>query len=171
LKIAICSNIAGAGKTSVANYLKKKYKFKHLNFAEGIYEIARKYFGMEIKDRGLLIQIGEKLREIDKMVWIKHTVKRIQSKPKRNIVIADMRKEIEFDEMIKQGFYPVRICCGRKVAIDRIIERDGFCDESLLDSQVEIETREIPMTELYNDGSFEKLFKQVDDLVLRLKER
>lgn len=166
IRIAICSNICGAGKTTVANYLEQQHGFKQLNFADGIYDIAEKYFGMEVKDRGLLIQIGEKLREIDEFVWVKHILKQIQHS--ENVVIGDMRKTIEYDALIKENFYPIRICCPRDVAVQRLYARDGTCDLELLDSQTEIETRGIEMEEIENNGSLEDLYQKIDKLIERL---
>jgi len=123
---------------------------------------------MEVKDRGLLIQIGEKLREIDEFVWVKYTLKQIQHS--ENVVIGDMRKGIEYDALIKENFYPIRICCPRDVAVQRLYARDGVCDVDLLDSQTEIETREIPMVEIYNNRSVENLYNQIDKLILILRE-
>ena len=60
----------GAGKDIFADYLVDNYGFKKIAFADGIYEIAYKYFGMTIKDRDLLQKIGEKMREIDPLVWV-----------------------------------------------------------------------------------------------------
>lgn len=173
-KIILCSNISGAGKDTVADYICEKYDFEKLYFAEGVYEIAKKYFDMgKKKDRNLLQQIGMKMREIDELVWIKYVINKsikILRKDKK-ILISDMRFFNEYDIMVSLGFIPIRVVCDRDIAIQRLITRDGVCDESLLDNGSETETRNIDMEQLQNNGSLEDLYRQIDDLVVRLRER
>lgn len=75
----------GAGKTytlgRLAEYLKNNYDIalNKCSIASGIKEIATEYFGMKEKNRRLLQQIGEKMREIDEDVWIKALILKIQN--------------------------------------------------------------------------------------------
>lgn len=163
MKIIICSNIAGAGKDVARLYLEEKYGFKGFSFADKIYDIARDVFNMNQKNRALLINIGEKMREINPYVWINYTFN-IANKYK-NVVISDMRKIEEYEAAIGNDFFPIRIVCDRNIAIQRIINRDGICDESLLDHAVETGTREIKMREIDNNGTFVDLYNQIDSLI------
>ena len=70
----------GAGKSTLAREISQFYaargvNFKTDSFAEGVREVARDLFGMTRKDRGLLISIGNKMREIDPDVWAKRVVR------------------------------------------------------------------------------------------------
>lgn len=163
-KIAICSNIAGAGKDIMANYLKEKHGFTSLSFAKPIYEIAEKYFNIKIKDRMVLQGIGESLRQVDSNVWINYLFSKI-NKNKTKVVISDLRRLDEYERIINEGFTPVRIVVDRNKAIDRLKERDGNCDIALLDNYVESETRNIPMHEIHNDGSIEDFYRKIDEFV------
>lgn len=162
-KILICGNIAGCGKSTVARYLEEKYGFKELYFAEGIYEIAYKYFGMANKERKLLIDIGQKMREINPDIWVDYTMHRSQQY--EISCISDCRQENEYYQSVVNGFLPIRIVANRNIAINRIIKRDGKCDVDLLDSAGEIGTRHIPMIEINNDKDIEHLHRQLDDLL------
>jgi dephospho-CoA kinase len=167
IKIIICSFIAGSGKDTCADYLVKKYNFNKLAFADKIYSIAYDLFEMTTKNRELLINIGEKLREIDPYVWINYTYKKAEEyiKQGKNIVISDCRKIEELETGLNKGYIPIRIVSNRDIAIKRLIKRDGKCDESLLDNPVEIGTRSAEMIEIYNNDTIEELYRQVDGLI------
>ncbi|MFI8671937.1 dephospho-CoA kinase [Bacillus paranthracis] len=125
IKLSLNNYIAGSGKSTIASYLVEKHGFVVYNFADKIYELAEELFGMKIKDRNLLIAIGEKLREIDKMVWIKETLKRIEAEGNPRIVIADTRKLIEFAYLLEHGYEQAMVFCPEEVALQRLRERDG----------------------------------------------
>ena len=166
-KIIISGNIAGSGKDTMADYLVRKYGYNKLFFADGIYNIARNLFGMEGKNRALLQSIGEKMREIEPLVWINHEMKKVAKliSDEQKVVISDLRRENEYIRAVEEGFLPIRVVCDRDVAIKRIVERDGFCDESLLDNESENGTRSIPMLQIYNNGTVKELFENIDKLV------
>ena len=50
------------------------------SFASGVREVARNVFGMT-KNRELLIQIGNKMREIDPDVWAKRVIREADNHP------------------------------------------------------------------------------------------
>jgi hypothetical protein len=167
-KIIICSNIAGAGKDTVRLFLEEKYGYAGLSFAEPIYDIAIEYFDMKSKDRQILQRTGEAMRSVKESVWVDYAFKKVREMEERNyrvFCISDMRRENEYIRAIEEGFFPIRVVCDRDVAIQRIIERDGHCDVNLLDNESESGTRHIAMTEIYNNGSFEDLYKQIDEVV------
>jgi hypothetical protein len=168
-KIIICSNIAGAGKDAVRLYLENEYNFYGLAFADPIYHIAQEYFDMQGKQRDTLQKVGEAMRSVKESVWVDYAFKTIKDCEEmwevKNFIISDMRRENEYIKAIEEGFFPIRVVCDREVAIQRIIERDGHCDISLLDNESESGTRHIAMTEIYNNGSFEGLYKQIDEVL------
>lgn len=171
LKIMICGNVAGCGKSTMAKYLETQYDFKEFSFAEPIYYIAYNVFRMKKKDRSLLQNIGEKMREIDPDVWVKYTYSDTDLYIEDfNIVISDLRRKNEFDAGIEKGFIPVRIVCDRDIAIKRIEERDGSCDVSLLDHDAEVGTRDLILPQIINNGSFTSFYDQIDEFVKSLKQ-
>jgi dephospho-CoA kinase len=168
-KIIICSNIPGAGKDTVAEYLRDEYNFLNFSFAEPIYSIAKQYFEMKNKDRALLQKIGEAMRSVKDTVWVDYTFNRIKNLEEKTIrskfSISDLRRKNEYDRAIQEGFFPIRVVCDRDVAIKRIIERDGHCDVSLLDNESESGTRHLPIFEVYNNGTKKEMHKQIDALM------
>jgi cytidylate kinase len=106
MRIALCGKIC-AGKTHVAKLLANKYNLEIFSFAAKIKEIAKDLFSMKTKDRKLLQQIGDKMREIDENIWIKFLIKQIEGK--NNIVIDDLRLQNELDVLKKNGFTIIRL--------------------------------------------------------------
>jgi dephospho-CoA kinase len=168
-KIIICSNIPGAGKDTVAEYLRDEYNFLNFSFAEPIYDISRQYFNMQGKSREILQRVGEAMRSVKDTVWVDYTFNRIRNleekTPRSKFSISDLRRINEYERAIQEGFFPIRVVCDRDVAIQRIIRRDGHCDESLLDNESESGTRHISMLEIYNNGTTEELYRQIDVLI------
>jgi dephospho-CoA kinase len=173
IKIALCNYIAGAGKDTIASYLVENHGFKKYALSDGIYEIAEKYYGMQIKDRALLHHIGEKLREYDPMLWIKYTVKRIKDDGHDRVVITDVRKLLELSYLQETGWNPVMVYCDPKVAIKRIEERDGQANEELvmnsnLENQLRIFKDEIKTID--NTDCFDETVKEIDAFVKYLEK-
>lgn len=172
MKISLCNYIAGAGKSTIAKYLVEEHGFKEYALADGIYEIAEKYYGMKIKDRTLLHHIGEKLREFDVMLWINYTLNRIKEEGHERVVITDTRKLLEMAYLQEVGFENVMIYCDPKVAIERIKERDGVVNEDLIiNSDLENQLRPLKdsMKVIENDIDFEEVKKEIDALVKALE--
>lgn len=153
-----------SGKDTIGDYLIKKYGFNRIFFAEGIYEIAYKYFGMTNKSRVLLQAIGEKMREIDKDVWVNYTYNQINNYI--NYCATDIRRENEYIEGLKYGFLPIRISADFDLRVQRAIKRDGFYpDISLWENESEIGADPFDYIEVINNGTFNELYQQIDDIM------
>lgn len=158
---------AGAGKDEVADYLVAEYGFKKLSFASKIYDIARDIFGMRDKDRQLLQQIGQKLREIDPDVWVKHTFKEAAKYEK--VVISDCRQENEYKMGIKRGFYPVRVKADISTRKQRLIDRDGVNPRlELLENKCETGADQFKYYEIDNNDDLKSLYSKIDKLIQEL---
>ena len=106
------SGAMGSGKTSAAEYAHSLHPNSViLSFAGPIYEIARKYWGMESKNRDLLIFIGETWRARDQMIWIKIMLRKIKSYNNKGIsvIIDDLRLPAEFESLSSAGVHLVRL--------------------------------------------------------------
>ena len=100
-KIAIAGKMA-SGKSTLANLLVEKEQFRKFSFATGVKHVATQVFGMTIKDRDLLIQIGNKMREIDPQVWIKYLLREAENTEK--VVVDDLRYPNEYIALRNAGF-------------------------------------------------------------------
>ena len=160
----ILNGRAGAGKDTFADYLVQNYGFKKLAFADGIYEIAYKYFDMKIKDRALLQAIGEKMREINPLVWVNATFKEAEKYDK--VVISDCRRENEYSVAIKKGFLPIHIEADLNKRIERIYKRDGVYPVlELLENESETGADGLDFITVDNNGTKEELYKQIDEIM------
>jgi hypothetical protein len=156
----IVNQWAGSGKDTTADYLVEKYGFTKIALADYIYVIARELFGMTIKDRELLIAIGQKMREIVPTVFIDYTLRKAQQYDR--IIITDVRQDNEYRIILNKGFLPIKPVAEKENCITRIILRDGTCDVSLLNIQSEIGASKYPSIELNNNGDKKDLYMQLD---------
>lgn len=160
----ILNSRAGGGKDTFADFLVDNYGFKKITFAEGIYDIAYKYFGMTYKNRELLQNIGQKMREVDPLVWVKYAFK--QAEQYEKVVISDCRQRNEYSFGLEKGFLPIHIDVKRDLRIKRLEERDGFYpDLSLLENESEVGADGLDYITVDNNGSLEDLYLQIDDIM------
>ena len=97
MKIAI-SGPMGSGKTTIANLIKEtNNEYQIYSFGQKIKDIAYELFNMNknFKDRSLLINIADKMREIDPDVWAKYIIN--QTNSYNHCIIDDLRFQNELD--------------------------------------------------------------------------
>ncbi len=151
-----------SGKTYFSNLLISKIKEKDpdaviykVSIAQKIKDIATDVFGMKEKDRRLLQQLGSKLRDIDKDVWIKYLSNNIESNKKFPFVVDDVRfsNEIAYLDNIKKPngentmLYIVRLVTSEKDRIKKYKEiygREPTFEE--LNDATESEIDKLPYT-------------------------
>lgn len=100
IKIAFTGK-AGSGKTSAAIYLQNNYDFTIISFATKLKHFVDQMWGKYPKKRrGLLQEVGMKMREIDDKIWINFLLREtlLEKDPmirytwnNTNLVIDDMR--------------------------------------------------------------------------------
>lgn len=93
MKIAIYGPMC-SGKTTVADIIKEiNPKYEIFSFGKKIKTIAKELFDMKGKNRSLLINIADKMREIDEDVWAKYIIE--QTKDTDFCLIDDLRFQNE----------------------------------------------------------------------------
>jgi dephospho-CoA kinase len=153
----------GAGKDALADHIVQKYRFTKIAFADPIYEIAYKYFGMKYKTRELLQNIGQKMREVKGSVWIDYLFNKIESSDNKLWIISDLRQANEYSIALEKGFLPLRISADLDLRIDRLWKRDGhYPDAALLENESETGADKYKYFEINNNGTLEDLYKQID---------
>lgn len=154
----VLNGLPASGKDTVADYLVKEYGFTKMAFADGIYQIAEDYFGMKTKDRQLLRDIGEKLRDIDEDVWVDSTLKKANKLDR--VVITDCRRNNEYDKSALYNYYPIKIL-AKEGDIDKRAElRDGKTIGEL--TECELQAYDKMYIEVKNIGTFGYLINQID---------
>lgn len=142
MKIAIVGNIC-SGKTTLANTLSKRYNLQRIAFADSVKYYVKDIFNVEYKDRKLIQDFAEKMREIDQDIWVKKVEDKI--KDKENIVIDDLRFLNEYKMLKDNNFFIVKLKISKETQIQRInqlyqenakehIERLNHISESYIDS-------------------------------------
>ena len=71
------------------------------------------------KDRVLLQQIGDKMREIRLDVWVDYVLKETENK--KNVIIEDVRYQNEFWALKKHGWYLVRLKISTELQKERLM--------------------------------------------------
>lgn len=168
--IALNNSIAGGGKDTIADFLVDNFDFKKYSLSEWIYEVAWNVYGVERgtkPPRKLLHHIGESLREYDKLVWIKKTMRKILAEGHDKVVITDVRKGLEHFYLKEHGFINVKVYCDKRIAIERMKERDNVekVDAEILKSNLETEVEPLRMPIINNSGDWKKTVEQIDELI------
>lgn len=110
-----------SGKTTIANKLKNTYpEYKITSFAKKIKQLAEELFCMKEKDRKLLQDIGTKMREIDKDIWIKYVLNNI--KDDQNVIIDDVRYENEMRYLKNENFILIYLDISDELQEQRIMQ-------------------------------------------------
>ena len=103
MKFAITGPMC-SGKSTIANLLKTLNKELEIySFGKKIKDIAHELFNMDgnLKDRTLLINIADKMRDIDPDIWAKYIIK--QTNVKEHCIIDDLRFQNELDLLEEDG--------------------------------------------------------------------
>jgi len=156
---------AGSGKTTAAKYLAEKFEGDVLSFAYPIKYIDRYVFGTTIKNRERLQKIGEFFREFDPDIWVKHLIDTADLFKEKHLFVDDLRRENEYEALLKNNFKIVRIVADEDLRIKRLMERDGHCDVSVLYNESESGVASIPFFEIENSGTLEEFYEKLDTYI------
>jgi len=135
---------AGAGKSTVANELIKRYNYKHIRFAGTLYNLAYNYFDMDkkVKDRYLLQIMGTEVgrEQVNTDIWVNRviedvkivqlTAQKLGYADNKSFVLDDCRFMNEHKALATAGWLGFYIDVPEEVRITRLNERDGQCDVS-----------------------------------------
>ncbi len=148
---------AGVGKDKTADYFQQQKKFRRISFAEDIYECCgsiQKILQKDVsKDRKLLRTIGQALKDVYGInVWVERVEKKIKDSIENgeNIIITDLRFDVEWEMLKKYDFVKIRI--ERE---DRVLPEDPFHI-----SETQLDDKEWDLT-IKNDGSLMDLEQKV----------
>lgn len=172
-KIALAGKLR-SGKTTVEQYLCAIHDFTPYAFADPLkysfYNLFPQYRSQP-KPRALLQKYGEDMCAIDPHVWIRPTFERIdrtigiaaiEGRTPR-ILITDLRKQTELDEVRRQGFTVIRITAPEELRIRRAREAgDDFALEDLAHpTETMVDGFDVDF-EVSNDGDSLELYAQID---------
>jgi cytidylate kinase len=118
MKIAIYGPMC-SGKSTVASIIQKHHpKYEVFSFGKKIKNIAEELFDMKGKDRSLLINIADKMRDIDKDVWVNYIIN--QTNEVEFCIIDDLRFQNELDKL--SDWTIISLITPLNTRLQRIIE-------------------------------------------------
>ena len=121
MKIAIHGPMC-SGKTTISEIIKNHNSdYKTYSFGGKVKEIARDLFKMNGKDRSLLINVANKMKEIDSDVWAKYVINEIKRDNSDNCIIDDLRFQNEIDCLDDDWLF-ISLTTPKEVRIERIIK-------------------------------------------------
>lgn len=180
-KLAICGRIR-SGKDTAASYLEEKYGFTKFAFADDMKRLLHELFPhipSDPKPRRAYQVFGEGLRHLDlpdaNLVWINACMRKVNThiwwhsevdNRGANVVITDLRTELEYDHLRANGFTLIRVTAPDDVRIARAIEaNDDFTVHDLThETEREIDGFEVD-AEIINDGSVDELKRKIDEIL------
>ncbi|OUM87885.1 MAG: hypothetical protein BAA01_12030 [Bacillus thermozeamaize] len=164
---------ARSGKNTVAKYLDEKYGYVPFAFSDDIKRIAKDIFPWRFgkgKDREILQQVGEKMREIDPDVWVEKTLNRIDHfKDDLNIVITDLRMPNEYAACRERGFVIIKVDADDEVRRKRMMDNGDVFREEDLGHETEnyVDGFRVDYV-IDNNGDIESLYEQVDEIMKKI---
>lgn len=120
VKIAFSGKCASGKSTAARMVVNRNPDTVIMSFAAKIKELATELFGMNEKDRPLLLDLGGKMREINEDVWLDYVINK--SKTMDNVVIDDLRFPNEYKKLKDNGFTLVRLFVDQETQIKRLIK-------------------------------------------------
>ena len=169
-RIAICGVMA-SGKTYLADALKRDLGYTKFSLATGVKDLARDVFLMEGKDRKLLQQIGMKMREIEKDVWINLLMRKVVMSQKdlhqmfgshldMRVVVDDCRFFNEVAAFKEAGYKIIRIHIDDDLQIQRLKNTYGKDAEKHINNRKDDSEAEMG---IMKDTPFDLVVHAADD--------
>ena len=119
MKIAIIGKMC-SGKTTISQIIQNyDNTYKRVGFGDKVKYYATELFNMEGKDRSLLINFANKMRDIDPDVWVREAMKQIDGE---NYIIDDVRYQNELDHLMKNNWIIIKLNISEKLQKERIIQ-------------------------------------------------
>ena len=106
MKIALLGKM-GSGKSTCAKYLKEKYNFEIHSFGSPVKKFAKEIFNDNTKNRSLIQDFAQKVKEIDPNVWVNYLINNANFS--KNIVVDDLRFPNEFEVLKANGFLIIKL--------------------------------------------------------------
>lgn len=186
----------GTGKSTVSNYLiSKNYKIVDADkISRGIYNIDSegyktilKIFGAEILDENKEVDrkkvkklVFENSKMLEKLNSAIHPIMRNEIENKiRNLLETENIVFLDAPLLIETGLYRnvhkiIVVTCDKNTQINRILKRDNIAREmaiNIINSQMDIEEKlKFADYIVYNDGTIEDLYSQIDKIVFEIKK-
>lgn len=167
LRLAISGKMR-SGKDSTAAYLVRRYGFARYAFADRLKEVAQELFSMPqgVKNRHLLVELGRKMCEIDKLVWVNYVLGKMPLR--QDVVISDLRFRYEYHALRAFDFVMVRVNIGEWERERRVEKYGSKVDLALLKDPSETDLDDTPFDFVLDGTTYEGLYEGVNKMMAAL---
>lgn len=115
-----------------------------------------------IKNRKLLVKIGQHLRKIDEDIWVNVIRHKIKKSSADIVLVCGVRQENEYEALKELGFTFIKVQASVDNRIKRCLKNGDNFDMDSLNDPTEIIMKNFDYDYLIeNDGSFKKLELQI----------
>lgn len=167
MKIALTGKMR-SGKDTVAERIIFRYGLKEFKLSSGISDTIDLLFGRNPDNKNRLQYqfIGQTMRQLDQEVWLKYTMKKIQSAGSSQIIISDLRQENEEEFLRKRGFIIIKVESEDSLRKQRIVDSGDIFNEEEFYHETETSVDNIKEDYIItNNGSLEDLDCKVIDVM------
>ena len=170
LRLAVSGKMR-SGKDTLADRLVERYGFIRYAFADRLKEVARELFGMPMgaKNRHLLVELGRKMCEVDKMVWVNYVLSKIPLK--QDVVISDLRFKYEYYALKAFDFIVVRVDGNEQARLSRVERFGSRVDIALVDDQSETDLDEMGFDWVLDGTTYDSLYEGAADMMKAMGRR
>jgi len=119
MKIALIGKIC-SGKSHVSSYLKDIHGYRVFSFGAPVKRFAKNIFNLKTKDRAIIQDFAQKMKEIDSDVWINYVLNQIDTETAEHIVVDDVRFPNEHDALKEQNFTFIKLIISPELQRERI---------------------------------------------------
>ena len=140
MRIAIYGKLR-AGKSAVATVIKENLiDCAYFEFGDAVQEVLDVLYPKEkgVKNRKLLVGVGQHMREYDEDVWVNVIKHKIESCTNENILVAGVRQQNEYDMLKKLGFKFIQVEACETTRIERCLELGDNFDKDALRNHTEM---------------------------------
>jgi dephospho-CoA kinase len=173
----------GAGKGTIVDYLIEKRQFLHYSVRSYLIEEAERR-GLPI-NRDTFVVVANDLRATHCPSFITDELFKRAQQNGQNAIIESIRTPGEIDSLRQKGnFVLLAVDADPKVRYERIVGRNSETDHVSFETFIENEQREMTSTDpnkqnlskciqmadytLQNNGDFEALYQQIDDILKQM---
>lgn len=159
MRIAVYGKLR-AGKSSICDYIAEKKECEVLEFSGAVQKTVDVMYPEKkgVKDRELLVKVGQHMRKLDEDVWVNIIKHRIKNSKTPNILVAGVRQQNEYDMLKELGFTFIQVEACETTRIKRCIEAGDEFDENSLKNPTELVMDEwTPDYLILNEYGFKEL--------------
>lgn len=163
MKIAIFGKLR-SGKSIVAEEIQYITGAEIIEFGTAVQEVVNVLYPQleGKKDREKLISVGQHLRKLDKDVWVNVVKNRVLNSSSKDIIVAGVRQENEYQMLKELGFKFIKVCADQDVRISRGQEANDLDAKGFLNDETELAMDLFEADfEIINNRGFKELKEEI----------